>query len=111
MLHAVLVASFPCPEVFNKDDSARVIAHNLSREAAQAMEQSLHFPHQTAIGEDFKMLVFIAEYETPHAASETNECEDCLEVLLAYHRQMLARYEKEAARRGGRILEDNLDNP
>jgi len=111
MLYAVLVASFPCPEVFIKGDSARVIAHNLQREDAEAMKQSLHSQSETMAGEDFKFIAEIAEYDSAHAAPEADDCEDCMEMLLAYHSQMLALCEKQAANRGGRILKENLDKP
>jgi hypothetical protein len=107
MFHAVIIASFPPPTLVPEDGGGRVIAHDLSREAAESIERDLRSSATFEEG-GFRMLVFLAGYEEPHGAYDTSECPNCRDVLLAYHRKMVSVHEKEAARRGGKIIDENL---
>ena len=88
MLYAVVVHSYPPPKVATKENAAQVVAHNLSQQDAEAMELRLRSSADAGGGE-FKMGVYLAEYEVPHTTPETDECDDCLEIVAAFHQKMM----------------------
>ncbi len=85
----------------------KVIAHNLSRRAAEQMQREFG-AGSTAGGEAIGVSVFLWEYDAPHAATDPGECTECPEIVLEHVKYVLSSLEKEAANRGLKILQENF---
>lgn len=87
----------------------RVVAHNLSREAAEQMKRDLS-PASSIEGESVGVSVFLWCDNATHSTSDPDQCPECAQVVAAHCRKMLAVLEEEAAKRGSRIIEEGLRN-
>jgi hypothetical protein len=80
----------------------KVVAHNLTREAAGRKESE--FRSLSSVG----VAAAIWEYDTPHSEGEPEDCDGCTEIVLEHSRYKLKIVEQEAARRGQQILQKNM---
>lgn len=85
----------------------KVVAHDLTRDAATAMEADLRA--KMVEGQTLGILVIVAEYESAHDCSDPDTCVECAEITLHFCKEVLRLAEKEAGERGGRILRENLE--
>jgi hypothetical protein len=83
-------------------DLPKVVAHNLTREAAGRKENE--FRSLGSVG----VAAIIWEYDTLHPAGEPEGCPECAEIVLEHCRHFLKVAKKEIARRGEQILQENL---
>jgi hypothetical protein len=83
-------------------DLPKVIAHNVTREAADRRE--IEFRSLGSVG----IAAAIWEYDTPHSGVGPEDCPECAEIVLEHNRYKLKLVNKEAARRGQRILQRNV---
>lgn len=102
-MYAVLVDSQPTAD---NPERPQVVAHNLTLETARKMERDLR-PTGGIESDGLQVLLYVAQYEGSHNASDADGCPECVEVVLECLKQTLRFAELEAAKRGLKILRDN----
>ena len=75
----------------------KVVAHNLSREAAGRLEALLS--NDSVEGQPTGWVPYVCEYKEPHANTEPDNCLECEEIALEHCKHLLYLIEQEKAKR------------
>lgn len=76
----------------------KVVAHNLTRAAAEGLEAQLR--SDSVEGEGVGWAPYVWECAEPHADTEPEHCLQCQELVLEHMRYLLGLLEQERKRRG-----------
>jgi len=75
----------------------KVVAHNLSREAAGRLVAQLS--NDSVEGQPTGCAPYVWEYKEPHAETEPDNCLECEEIVLEHCKHLLHLLEQEKAKR------------